>query len=196
MKRTRLSARRWPFNIAGPARIIFVVAYDERGTMGRDGALPWHLPADLLHFKALTIGKAVIVGRKTFASIGKPLKLRRNIVLSRAGDFAADGVEIAHSPDEALALAQGAGEIAVIGGAHVFEAFAGVVDSVYATEVNTQAEGDVRYVAPARDCIRVPLGEHPADEANAHGMTFVRFDYTVHPENVIAGSTNESNPSR
>ncbi len=181
-RHTRLSGRRSPFNIAVRARVIFVVAYERNGTIGKDGRLPWHLPADLRHFKALTIGKPVIMGRKTYASIGKPLPKRRNIVLTHARDFAADGIETAGSPQDVFAMTRGAAEIAVIGGAKVFETFAPFVDSVYATEVQADLPGDVRYASPQRDCTQTVLGEHAADESNAYAMRFMRYDYTPSPE--------------
>ena len=194
-KRIRPSGRRSPFNIAPLPRIIFVVAYDKDFTIGRGGALPWHLPADLIHFKALTIGKPVVMGRKTFASIGKPLKLRRNIVLTRDPAFAAEGVEAARSVQDVLDLTQGAGEIAVIGGAQVFEEFSSLVNSVYATEIDARVGGDVRFNLPERDAAVTELGMLEPDERNAYPMRFRRYDFTVHPEHVTGGSRNESNPS-
>ena len=147
--------------------------------MGRGGRLPWHLPADLLHFKALTIGKPVVMGRKTFASIRKPLKLRRNIVLTRDRSFSADGVEVAHSVDQVLALCERAGEIAVIGGAEVFGAFADLVDCVYATEIDAEIEGDVIFRMPQREHTAEVTGELQPDERNAYALRFVRYDFTA-----------------
>lgn len=147
--------------------------------MGRSGELPWHLPADLLHFKALTIGKPVVMGRKTFASIRKPLKLRRNIVLTRDRSLAVDGIEVAHAVGEVLALCERAGEIAVIGGAEVFDAFADLVDCVYATEIDAHIEGDVFFKMPERPHAAEVTGELPPDERNAHALRFVRYDFTA-----------------
>lgn len=159
--------------------IIFVVAYDLRGGIGYRGALPWHLPADLVQFKAVTIGKPVIMGRKTFASIGKPLKLRRNIVLTRDRSFDADGVETAASVQEVLALTENAGEIAVIGGAQVFEAFAPFVDEIYATQVLTQVDADTFFTLPERAHTRRETGSFEADDRNAYAMRFVRYEFTA-----------------
>lgn len=145
--------------------------------MGTGGKLPWHLPADMLHFKALTIGKPVVMGRKTFESIGRPLKLRRNIVLTRDSSFYADGIETARSVEDLFRLTEGAAEIAVIGGAQIFAAFAPHVDAVYATEIDADVEGDVVYRPPQRAAVRTVTGEYPADERNAYAMTFLRYDY-------------------
>ena len=158
-------------------RVIFVVAHDRRGVMGRDGALPWHLPEDLKHFRRLTIDKPVVMGRKTYESIGKPLARRKNIVLTRDPDFSAEGVEVAHSVDEAMHLAGDAPELAIIGGAQIFNAFAALVDTAYVTRVEAAVEGNVHYVPPARPHASEVLGTHAADERNAYDMTFLRFDY-------------------
>lgn len=158
-------------------RVIFVVAHDRRGVMGRDGALPWHLPEDLKHFRRLTIDKPVIMGRKTFASLGKPLVRRRNIVLTRDASFHAEGVDVAHSVEEALAFAQSADEIAVIGGAQIFNEFAPRVDTAFVTRVEAEVPGDTYYAAPDRPCTSEVLGTHDADDRNAYAMTFLRYDY-------------------
>lgn len=163
-------------------RVIFVVAYDKGYAIGKNGTMPWHLPADLRHFKALTIGKTVVMGRKTFQSIGKPLKLRRNIVMTRDPEFYADGIEIARSAEDVLALSQGAGEIAIVGGAEIFKLFDPYADSIYATEIDADVGGDVVFSLPGRAMARYDLGVQEADDENAFAMKFVRYDLTVHPE--------------
>jgi dihydrofolate reductase len=145
--------------------------------MGRDGKLPWYLPADLAHFKSLTIGKPVVMGRKTFDSIGQPLPHRRNIVLTRDFNFAPDDVEIAMSLQDVFEMTQGAAEIAVIGGAEIFRVFAPYVETVYATEIDGEVPGDIRYPIPERPHTRSVIGEHAADGRNLYGMTFIRYDY-------------------
>src|SRR6202035_5866866 len=97
-------------------RVALVVAMAESGVIGRDGALPWHLPDDLKYFKVVTFGKPVLMGRRTFESIGKPLPGRRNLVLTRDQTAAAAGVEYAHSVGQARAMSAGAAELCVIGG--------------------------------------------------------------------------------
>jgi len=120
--------------------ISFHLARADNGVIGRDGRLPWHLPADLKRFKAQTIGRPMIMGRKTFESFPSPLPGRRHIVLTRDRGWSAAGAEIAHSVEEALALA--GGDAAVIGGAEVFALFLDRAERVELTEVHAEPEGD------------------------------------------------------
>jgi dihydrofolate reductase len=122
-------------------QITLIYARASNGIIGRDGSLPWHLPSDLKHFKALTMGKPMIMGRKTFASFPSPLPQRRHIVLTRDKAWAAQGAEVAHGVEEALALA-GEGEIAIIGGAEIYALFMPLADKVELTEVHLDAKGD------------------------------------------------------
>jgi len=122
--------------------ISFHLARASNGVIGRDGQLPWRLPADLKRFKAQTMGKPMIMGRKTFDSLPSPLPGRRHIVLTRDRDWHAEGAEVARTVDEALALA-GDGDIAVIGGAEVFALLLPLADAIELTEVHFDAEGDV-----------------------------------------------------
>ena len=116
------------------------LARADNGVIGRDGALPWHLPADLRRFKAQTMGRAMIMGRRTFESFPAPLPGRRHIVLTRDRNWHAEGAEPAYDPDEALALARG--DAAVIGGAEIFALYASLADRVELTEVHAAPEGD------------------------------------------------------
>ncbi len=170
--------------------MIFVVAHDRGGVIGRGGALPWHLPEDLKHFKRLTIDKPVIMGRKTFEAMGKPLRQRRNVVLTRNIDYKPDGVEIARSVADVFDMTADVTEIAVIGGAEIFNAFAPYVDAAFVTEVDAAVEGDTFYTPPGRKCTREVIVTCAADERNAYAMTFVRCDYTNAA--VTGGSVNES----
>ena len=130
--------------------------------IGRDGRLPWHLPADLKRFKAQTIGRPMIMGRKTFESFPSPLPGRRHIVLTRDRGWAAEGAEVAHSVEDALALA--GDDAAVIGGAEVFALFLDRADAVELTEVHAKPEGDA--TVPAFTGWReVAREDHPADGA-------------------------------
>src|ERR1700754_1028743 len=126
-------------------KISFHLARADNGVVGRDGKLPWHLPADLKRFKAQTMGRAMIMGRKTFESFPAPLPGRRHIVLTRDRDWSAEGAEVAHTPDEALALA--GNDAAVIGGAEVFALFLDRADRIELTEVHAAPDGDA--VVPA-----------------------------------------------
>ena len=124
--------------------LSLIVAVAENGVIGRDNALPWHIPEDLRWFKQVTSGKTVVMGRKTFQSIGRPLPNRLNIVITRDPAFRAEGVTVAHSLDEALAKG-GDGEILVIGGSSLFAEALSRADRFYLTEISRAYEGDVRF---------------------------------------------------
>lgn len=134
-----------------PPRLVLVAAVAENSVIGRDGALPWRLPGDLKHFKALTMGKPVIMGRRTFASIGRALPGRANIVLTRDPDFRAEGARTAKSLIEALALAEkeaghlGADEIAVIGGGALYAETLPRAHRIYLTEVHDAPAGTAHF---------------------------------------------------
>jgi dihydrofolate reductase len=153
--------------------IIFYLARADNGVIGRDGALPWRLPADLQRFKALTMGKPMIMGRKTFAGFASPLPGRRHIVLTRDYDWSADGAEVAHSPAAALALA-GEGDVAVIGGAEIFALFLPDADRVELTEVHADPVGDA--VVPAFVGWREVMREDHAAEAERPSYSFVTLE--------------------
>ena len=132
-------------------KIVLVAAIGENNVIGRDGQLPWRLKSDLQHFRKLTINKPVIMGRKTYASIGKPLKDRTNIVLTSDLGLPAPGTVLATSMDEALALARqdaaarGVDEIMIIGGSDVFAAMLPVADRLEITHVHASPDGDVTF---------------------------------------------------
>ena len=121
--------------------ITIVVARAENGVIGRDGKLPWHLPADLKRFKALTMGSAMVMGRKTFDSLPGLLPGRRHIVLTRDRNWSASGVEVAHSTEEALRLADDQ-PVSVIGGADIFRLFLPLASRIELTEVLADVAGD------------------------------------------------------
>lgn len=133
--------------------VALIVARGDNGVIGREGGLPWHLSGDLKFFKAQTLGKPVVMGRKTFQSIGRPLPGRPNLVVTRDPQFRAEGVEI--FPDVAAALARaqalaaqgGAEEIMVIGGGQIYELMLPLARRVYLTEVHASPEGDTRFPA-------------------------------------------------
>jgi dihydrofolate reductase len=128
-------------------RITLVVARATNGVIGRDGTLPWHLPADLRRFKALTMGSVMVMGRKTFDSLPGLLPGRRHVVLTRDRDWQAPGAEVAHDVDHALALAAGA-PVSVIGGADIFRLFMPLADRVELTEVLGEVPGDTFMADP------------------------------------------------
>lgn len=121
--------------------ITIVVARALNGVIGRDGGLPWHIPADLKHFKALTMGSVMVMGRKTFESLPGLLPGRRHVVLTRDPGWKKEGAEIAYSLEEALRLSGGE-RISVIGGAHVFELFIPIADRIELTEILENPSGD------------------------------------------------------
>lgn len=157
-------------------KIALVVAMSRNRVIGRDNALPWHAPEDLRHFKRLTTGKAVIMGRKTYESIGKPLPNRLNIVITRDRAFHAGGVVNAYGIDEALRLAEESmlgPEAMVIGGAQIFELVLPVADRIYLTELDIEVEGDT-FLPPLdpgqwREAERIRHGGPPP-------MSFVTLD--------------------
>jgi dihydrofolate reductase len=154
--------------------ITFHLARADNGVIGRDGTLPWHLPADLKRFKAQTMGKPMVMGRKTFESFPNPLPGRRHIVLTRDTGWSAAGAEVAHTPDAALALA-GDGEVAVIGGAEIFALLRDRANAVELTEVHCQAEGDA--VVPPFDAEWQEMArEDHASESGRPAYSFVRLE--------------------
>ncbi len=153
--------------------ISIIVAHDEERVIGRAGGLPWHLPSDLARFKQLTLGKPVIMGRRTFESIGRPLPGRTNIVLTSRG-MDVDGVEIAASLEEAFSLARatGASEAMVIGGGSVYAEALPSCHKLYLTEVHTKTGGDVWF--PRLDPDEWHLVEEEtvsSDDRNPHDLT-------------------------
>lgn len=143
--------------------LFLIYARAANGTIGRDGTLPWHLPADLKRFKALTMGKPMVMGRKTFESFPKPLPGRRHIVLTRDPRWRADGAEVARSPEEALALA-GDTEVAIIGGAQINALFLPRAARVELTEVHADFPGDTVMPPLGASWREVFREEHAADD--------------------------------
>lgn len=131
--------------------IAMIVAMAGNRVIGQNNQLPWHLPNDLKYFRANTLGKPIIMGRKTFDSIGKPLPGRTNIVISGNRDFHADGIRVTHNLDQAIALARGiaradgAGEAMIIGGAQLYQEALPLVTRLYVTEVHANIEGDAYF---------------------------------------------------
>jgi len=149
--------------MADPQTLTLYLARADNGVIGRDGALPWHLPADLKRFKAMTMGRPMIMGRKTFESFPGPLPGRRHIVLTRDAGWSAVGAEAAHSVADALALA-GPGDIAVIGGAEIYSLFLPLAHRIELTEVHLSPQGDT--MAPSLEGFVVIAAEdHPAEGA-------------------------------
>ena len=158
--------------------VTLVVARAENGVIGRDGKLPWHLPDDLKHFKALTMGSAMVMGRRTFESLPGLLPGRRHIVLTRDPDWSEPGAEIARDVGEALRMAEDEARISIIGGAEVFRASLPMADSIELTEVHARFEGDV--VLPPFDEAEwreVSRQRHEAKDGRP-AFSFVRLERT------------------
>jgi dihydrofolate reductase len=153
--------------------VSLMVAMDRNRVIGKDNQLPWHLPADLRRFKALTLGKPLLMGRKTFESIGRPLPGRENLVLSRNPNWQAAGVTVIHSLAAALLLTAQAAELVVIGGAAVFEMSLPHASRLYLTEVDAEVAGDTYF--PQFDWPEakvVEVQEHAVDAQHRYAMRF------------------------
>ncbi|MDF2176774.1 type 3 dihydrofolate reductase [Aliiglaciecola sp. CAU 1673] len=155
-------------------RIAMIAAMARDRVIGADNQMPWHLPADLKHFKAVTLGKPVVMGRKTFESIGRPLPGRRNIVISRDPGFNAAGIEKAESPEQAMAMAGDCEELMVIGGGAVYQAFLPLAVRLYLTDIELSVEGDTCFpdYQQAADWQLIDEVFRPADSDNPHNMWF------------------------
>jgi len=156
--------------------LSIVVAVDEGGVIGRDGDLPWHLSADLQRFKKITMGKPLLMGRRTWESIGRPLPGRRNLVVSRRGDFAAPGAEVFPSIDDALGALASVPEVMVIGGASLYQALLPSVTRLYLTRVHARCRGEVRFPdIKQQEWTEIARETHPGDERNDYAMTFIDY---------------------
>ena len=164
--------------------IVLIAAVAENGVIGASGASPWRLKSDMARFKALTMGKPVVMGRKTYDSIGRPLDGRDTIVVTRADDFSAPGVHVAHSIEEAMALGRalaakrGVDEVAVIGGEEVFRLALPLANRIYLTLVHGQPLGDIRFEFPDantwRETAREPMVQGPGDQYPADFVVLER----------------------
>jgi dihydrofolate reductase len=158
--------------LSGPPTITLIVAVADSGVIGRNNTLPWHLPEDLKRFKRLTLGKPIVMGRKTFESIGKPLPGRHNIVLTREANYQRDGITVVHDADAALRAAGAAGEVMIIGGSDLFRLFLPDAGRVHLTRVHGDIEGDVLWPALDDSWRLVERESHASDERHAYAMTF------------------------
>ena len=157
--------------------LALIAALDRNGLIGRDNALPWHLPADLQHFKRTTLGKPIVMGRKTWESLGRPLPGRHNIVLTRDPGYTAEGATVVTSVDAALAAAGDVDEVMVIGGAALYATLLPRADRLYLTRIDAAFEGDAWFpeVDPG-DWREVAREAHAPDERNAHAYSFITLE--------------------
>ena len=158
--------------------VSIIVAVSDNGVIGRDGGLPWHLPADLKRFKRLTSGHHMIMGRRTWDSIGRrPLPGRPTIVVSRDPGFVAEGAQVARSLSQALELAAGADEVFIAGGEAIYRAALPVADRIYLTRVHACFDGDTHFPAfDANDWQVVVEERHEPDEKNPYAHTFLVYE--------------------
>lgn len=164
-------------------KLALIAAYAQNRVVGIDNKLPWHLPEDLKYFKRITTGKAIIMGRKTYESIGRPLPNRTNIVITRNPDFSAPGVEVVASLDAAVELAEGVNEIngieetMVIGGAQIYAEALPKADRLYITHVHAEVHGDAYF--PEVDLTQwqaIAKEDYAADDHNPFNYSFVVYD--------------------
>ena len=159
--------------------VSLIVAVSENGVIGRDGGLPWRLSADLKHFKKTTMGHHLIIGRRTWDEVGKPLPGRTMVVVTRSRHFAPEGVRVAHSLEEALEIARDDHEPFIGGGAHIYRMALenDLVNRLYITRVHTKIEGDTRF--PDFDLDEWELiseERHEADQRNEHSYSFLVYE--------------------
>lgn len=159
------------------SEIVLVAAVAENGVIGQDGAMPWHLPADLAHFKRVTWGHPILMGRRTFEAIGRALPGRHNIVLTRKPGFGAPGIETAASLEQALSLCGDAKQIMVIGGAELYRAALPIARRIYMTRIHSRPEGDVFF--PDLDPSQwreVESENRPTDETHPYSLSFIQLE--------------------
>ena len=158
--------------------VSLIVAYDRKRGIGKDNRMPWHLPGELAHFKRTTMGKPIVMGRKTHESIGRALPGRRNIVVTR-GTVGTPDTETASSVQAALDACRDAEEIMVIGGGQIYAAALALATRIYATEIDADFEADTRFPAIDPSQWRETARTHqPADARNPHPLDFVVYERT------------------
>ena len=158
-------------------KVSIIVAIAENGVIGRAGKLPWHLSADLRRFKRLTMGHALIMGRKTYESIGRPLPGRTSVVVTRQSQYQPTGVQVAPSLRRGLEIVSEHEQAFIIGGSQIYGPALEIADRLYVTRVHAPVEGDVSF--PPLDSTEWRLSQetpHPRDEAHAYAFTFQVYD--------------------
>jgi dihydrofolate reductase len=156
--------------------ISMIAAMADNRIIGKDNKMPWHLPADFAWFKRCTLGKPVIMGRKTYESIGRPLPGRHNIVISRDASLVIEGVSIVSSIEEAIEVAANVDEVMIIGGGSIYQACMPQANKLYLTFIDLNIEGDTQFPEWGSEWQEVHCEMYQADDKNAHNMQFVVFD--------------------
>jgi len=160
-------------------KISIIVAMDRKGVIGLEGDLPWRLSADLIHFKEITMGKPLIMGRKTHESIGRPLPGRKNIVVTHSQAFKANGCVVVNSLDDAYQAAGDVDEVMIMGGSGIYDQSLAQADRVYLTEVHADVKGDVYFPEFDKgEWKELEREEYTADEKNEFDYSFVVLERT------------------
>lgn len=157
--------------------LSMIVAHANNRIIGKDNDMPWHLPADLAYFKKITLGKPVVMGRKTYESIGRPLPGRQNIVISRDANYKADGITTVTSVEKALKQAGNVEEVMVIGGGAIYQHCLPAADRLYITHINAEIEGDTQFPEYniESDWTLINSEKYPADEKNIYQLDFCLY---------------------
>ena len=157
--------------------ISLIAAMDKNRVIGKGGKLPWNLPADMKYFKDKTLGKPVIMGRKTYESVGKPLPNRTNIIVTHDQDYKTEGCIVVHSVDEALKAAENAEEVMVIGGSQIYKEFLPKANKLYLTIIDAEIEGDTYFPEyKIEEWKETSYEEHERDAENQYDYTFLVFE--------------------
>ena len=159
-----------------PTSLSIITAMDQNRLIGRDNALPWHLPADLAFFKKTTLGKPILMGRKTYESIGRPLPGRQNIIISRDPEYHMEGCDSATSIEQALSMIENHPEAMLIGGSSLYQQTIDLADKLYITYIHSQFEGDAWFPEiPLQNWIESAREDHFADDKNSYDYSFVTY---------------------
>jgi dihydrofolate reductase len=157
--------------------ITLIAAMAHNRIIGKNNQMPWHLPADLAHFKKMTLGKPVIMGRKTYESIGRPLPGRKNIVVTRNPGFAAAGITSVSDLEKAITAAGDVAEVVIMGGGNIYQQMLEKADRLYLTYIDVCIAGDTQFPDYEHLTWKQTATEiHPADEKNNYSMTFVTLE--------------------
>ena len=159
-------------------KLSMIVAHAHHRVIGKDNDMPWHLPADLAYFKKTTLGKPIIMGRKTFESIGRPLPGRKNIVISRDKNYKKDGIEVVNSVEQALLLIKEVEEIMVIGGGAIYQHCLPFAHRLYITHIDGDIDGDTQFPKydTEADWKLVSEEKYSSDERNQYNLNFCVYD--------------------
>lgn len=157
-------------------KISLIVAKSKNHVIGKNNKMPWHLPADLKHFKNVTMGKTIIMGRRTFESIGKPLPGRRNIVISHNEKLQITGCDVFNSIEDALVAVKNESEVMIIGGANIYAQTIALARTIYLTVIEVELDGDAFFPALGSEWKLISEDKFPADEKNSYAYCFQQYD--------------------